>query len=136
MGTLVLLQRIQERKASVAVVGLGYVGLPLAMAAAAAGFDVTGFDTEPHRVESLTRGPAWGGGLPARFPPGAPRPGHRPLRVGGRAKDLGGARPRPPNLDEAFLPAFHRRGRAVLAPKARGDGEAAGEPLPPRQHRP
>src|SRR5260370_29527801 len=59
MGTLVLLQRIQERKASVAVVGLGYVGLPLAMAASAAGFDVTGFDTEPHRVESLTRGESY-----------------------------------------------------------------------------
>src|SRR5205085_1341108 len=59
MGTLVLLQRIQERKASVAVVGLGYVGLPLAMAAAAAGFDVTGFDTEPHRVASLTRGESY-----------------------------------------------------------------------------
>src|SRR2546429_20914 len=59
MGTLVLLQRIQERKASVAVVGLGYVGLPLAMAAAAAGFDVTGFDTEAHRVESLTRGESY-----------------------------------------------------------------------------
>src|SRR5437879_4141749 len=59
MGTLVLLQRIQERKASVAVVGLGYVGLPLAMAAAAAGFDVTGFDTEAHRVESLTRGDSY-----------------------------------------------------------------------------
>jgi UDP-N-acetyl-D-glucosamine dehydrogenase len=56
MGTLVLLQRIQERKAAVAVLGLGYVGLPLAMAAAAAGFDVTGFDTEAHRVESLSRG--------------------------------------------------------------------------------
>ena len=59
MGTLVLLQRIQERKASVAVVGLGYVGLPLAMAAAAAGFDVTGLDTEVHRVESLTRGESY-----------------------------------------------------------------------------
>jgi nucleotide sugar dehydrogenase len=59
MGTLVLLQRIQERKASVAVVGLGYVGLPLAIAAAAAGFDVTGFDTEAHRVESLTSGESY-----------------------------------------------------------------------------
>jgi UDP-N-acetyl-D-glucosamine dehydrogenase len=59
MGTLVLLRRIQERKASVVVVGLGYVGLPLALAAAEAGFSVTGFDTEAHRVESLARGESY-----------------------------------------------------------------------------
>ncbi len=59
MDTPVLLRRIQERKATVAVVGLGYVGLPLAVAAAGAGFKVTGFDTEAHRVSALARGESY-----------------------------------------------------------------------------
>jgi UDP-N-acetyl-D-glucosamine dehydrogenase len=59
MGEPTLLGRIQERTAPVAVVGLGYVGLPLALAAAAAGFAVTGFDTEVHRVEALRRGESY-----------------------------------------------------------------------------
>jgi UDP-N-acetyl-D-glucosamine dehydrogenase len=56
MGTLVLLQNIQDRKATVAVIGLGYVGLPLALGAAAAGFTVIGYDTETERIEDLARG--------------------------------------------------------------------------------
>lgn len=41
---------------TVAVVGLGYVGLPLAVAFAGAGFAVTGFDLDAHRVERLAAG--------------------------------------------------------------------------------
>ena len=37
-------------EAHVAVVGCGYVGLPLAVAAAEAGFSVTGFDTDRVRI--------------------------------------------------------------------------------------
>lgn len=40
----------------VAVVGLGYVGLPLAVAFAEAGVDVVGIDTDAGKVESLSRG--------------------------------------------------------------------------------
>ena len=40
----------------IAVVGLGYVGLPVACAFAAAGFDVTGFDIDRDRVAELRRG--------------------------------------------------------------------------------
>ena len=40
----------------VAVVGQGYVGLPLAIAAAQAGHDVVGIDTNIELVESLSRG--------------------------------------------------------------------------------
>jgi UDP-N-acetyl-D-glucosamine dehydrogenase len=39
----------------VGIVGLGYVGLPLAVAFAEAGCDVVGFDSEPRRVERLQR---------------------------------------------------------------------------------
>ncbi len=48
--------RIQTRSARVGVIGLGYVGLPLARAFAAAGFTVTGFDIDPHKVEKLNAG--------------------------------------------------------------------------------
>lgn len=41
---------------AVAVVGLGYVGLPLAVAYAEAGFDVAGFDVDDERVAALDRG--------------------------------------------------------------------------------
>jgi UDP-N-acetyl-D-glucosamine dehydrogenase len=41
---------------SVAILGLGYVGLPLAVTAARAGHNVTGFDTSPERVRQLDAG--------------------------------------------------------------------------------
>jgi UDP-N-acetyl-D-glucosamine dehydrogenase len=59
VGTRVLLQRIQERRATVAVVGLGYVGLPVAMGALGAGFTVIGFDTEEQRTEQLSQGESY-----------------------------------------------------------------------------
>jgi UDP-N-acetyl-D-glucosamine dehydrogenase len=40
----------------VVIVGQGYVGLPLAVAGAEAGFDVTGFDSDPARVAMLNEG--------------------------------------------------------------------------------
>ena len=48
--------RIADRSAHVAVVGCGYVGLPLGMAFAEAGFVVTGMDTDAARVRSLNDG--------------------------------------------------------------------------------
>jgi UDP-N-acetyl-D-glucosamine dehydrogenase len=48
--------RIRSREARIAVVGLGYVGLPLAMAFADAGFHVSGVDSAADRVERLRAG--------------------------------------------------------------------------------
>ncbi|RVU21642.1 nucleotide sugar dehydrogenase [Methylobacterium oryzihabitans] len=48
--------RLRERRALVGIVGLGYVGLPLALAALQAGFPVLGFDVDPGRVAALNRG--------------------------------------------------------------------------------
>jgi UDP-N-acetyl-D-glucosamine dehydrogenase len=45
--------RIRTREARVGIVGLGYAGLPLAMAFAEAGFDVTGIDVNERRVEAV-----------------------------------------------------------------------------------
>ena len=46
-------ERVASRSARVGIVGLGYAGLPLAMAFAEAGFDVTGIDLSRERVDLL-----------------------------------------------------------------------------------
>ena len=51
-----LKQRIEERSARVGVIGLGYVGLPLAVAFGKAGFSVTGVDVDRRRVQCLMAG--------------------------------------------------------------------------------
>ena len=51
-----LQQAIRERTAKLGVIGLGYVGLPLAMMYSRTGFNVTGFDVDPAKVETLNRG--------------------------------------------------------------------------------
>lgn len=49
-------EKIQSKTARVAVIGLGYVGLPLAVEKARAGFDVIGVERNPERVEMVNRG--------------------------------------------------------------------------------
>ena len=49
-------ERLKSRSATVGVVGLGYVGLPLAVAFARAGFPVIGVDTDPVRAALLACG--------------------------------------------------------------------------------
>ncbi|HZZ90523.1 MAG TPA: nucleotide sugar dehydrogenase [Caulobacteraceae bacterium] len=51
-----LVQRLADRSARVGVIGLGYVGLPLAAATAAAGFRTLGFDIDPQKPTQLNRG--------------------------------------------------------------------------------
>ena len=48
--------RISDRNATITVVGQGYVGLPLAVEFARAGFKVHGLDTERERIEMLAEG--------------------------------------------------------------------------------
>ncbi|MCX5713292.1 MAG: nucleotide sugar dehydrogenase, partial [Candidatus Omnitrophica bacterium] len=50
-----LKRRIAAKKASIAVVGLGYVGLPLAVEFAKKGFQVTGIDLDKERVERIRK---------------------------------------------------------------------------------
>src|SRR5208283_2360266 len=54
-----LRQKIANRKAQTGVVGLGYVGLPLAVELALAGFSVTGIDIDQSKVDSLNRGESY-----------------------------------------------------------------------------
>jgi UDP-N-acetyl-D-glucosamine dehydrogenase len=51
-----LLNRFQEQRARVAVIGLGYVGLPLAVAFARAGHTVVGIDVDAAKVEAINHG--------------------------------------------------------------------------------
>ncbi|HPP53629.1 MAG TPA: NAD(P)-binding domain-containing protein, partial [Thermoguttaceae bacterium] len=51
-----LLEKIQQRTACVGVIGLGYVGLPLAIEFAQAGFAVLGFDLDVKKVEAIRAG--------------------------------------------------------------------------------
>ena len=52
-------EKILSRTARVGIIGLGYVGLPLAMEFARAGFSVTGIDIEPTKVARLNRGESY-----------------------------------------------------------------------------
>ena len=51
-----MFDRFHNRTAHVAVVGLGYVGLPLAAALAASGYEVVGIDLDQTKVEAVNRG--------------------------------------------------------------------------------
>ncbi len=65
MGQLAELGRkIDERTARVGVIGLGYVGLPLAVELARAGFDVTGFEIDAEKVRSIEAGISYIGDVP------------------------------------------------------------------------
>ncbi len=54
-----LLQKIQNHQARVAIIGLGYVGLPLAVAFARTGFSVIGVDVDAEKVEAVNRGDSY-----------------------------------------------------------------------------
>ena len=70
---------IRGHSALVGIVGLGYVGLPLALTFIEKGFTVLGFDVDPTKVDALGRARATSStstaaGCPRRSPRGASRP--------------------------------------------------------------
>ena len=52
-------RKLRDRSAKMAVLGLGYVGLPLATVFAEAGFDVTGIDPDQKKVDALEAGASY-----------------------------------------------------------------------------
>ena len=50
------MQKVADRSAHISVIGLGYVGLPLAIGFARAGYQVTGIDTDPNKVTGIQDG--------------------------------------------------------------------------------
>lgn len=60
-----LLNKLNERRAVVGVIGLGYVGLPLAVEFARGGSKVIGFDLDPSRVDTINNGRSYIPDVPA-----------------------------------------------------------------------
>ena len=123
-NTASTLERIRARQARVGVIGLGYVGLPLVVEFARAGFDVTGFDVDASKTEQINAGHSYipdvaerrsRGMRPCRQDPGDNR--HEPARRDGRDRHL---RPDAAAQDQGSRPLLRRpRGRS-----GRGDAEA------------
>jgi UDP-N-acetyl-D-glucosamine dehydrogenase len=51
-----LIEKLQNKTAKIAILGLGYVGLPLAVVFGEAGFKVTGIDPDARKVDALNKG--------------------------------------------------------------------------------
>ena len=60
-----LLERIHSTTARIGIIGLGYVGLPLAVEFAHAGFDVTGFDVDESKIAAINSGQSYIPDVPA-----------------------------------------------------------------------
>ena len=61
-----LREKLEHRNATAAVIGLGYVGLPLAMEIVQAGFDVIGIDLDPNKISALKQGKSYISDVPQR----------------------------------------------------------------------
>ena len=51
-----LKSKIKDKTANIGIIGLGYVGLPLAVEFAKAGFTVTGFDNDKNKLSQIKKG--------------------------------------------------------------------------------
>jgi len=60
-----LIRRIEAREACVGIVGLGYVGLPLAVEFAESGLSVLGFEVSADKAEAVNRGDSYVGDVPS-----------------------------------------------------------------------
>ena len=54
-----ILDRIRSRQARIGIIGLGYVGLPLAVEFARAGFGVVGFDVDTGKIDKINAGTSY-----------------------------------------------------------------------------
>jgi len=71
-----LLRRIEDRSAQVGVIGLGYVGLPLAVELAREGFRVTGVESNPEKCAKVNRGQSYVGDVSSEAVAGLVTSGH------------------------------------------------------------
>jgi UDP-N-acetyl-D-glucosamine dehydrogenase len=56
MVTNRLIERLRDKQATIGIVGLGYVGLPLVLRYSEVGFHVIGFDVDQRKIDKLSRG--------------------------------------------------------------------------------
>ena len=59
MAMVDLLSKIEKREAVVGIIGLGYVGLPMAIHFGKKGFRVIGFDVDVRKIDMLLRGESY-----------------------------------------------------------------------------
>ena len=62
---VILEEKIRSKRARVGIVGLGYVGLPLAVEFAKAGFTVTGIDISEEKTRRVNAGDSYVGDIPS-----------------------------------------------------------------------
>jgi UDP-N-acetyl-D-glucosamine dehydrogenase len=58
-----LMEKLEKKEARIAILGLGYVGLPLAVVFATAGFNVVGIDPDKRKIASLEKGESYIGDI-------------------------------------------------------------------------
>ena len=147
-GSNVLRDRLADRSARVGVIGLGYVGLPLAVEFARAGFVTTGIDLDARKVDAVNRGgassldalrhalpPPQALGVAALALGGATGAGHtprrrrlaRPRRLGRR--QIFEEHPRDLGRSAALADAGHLQD--ATAPSRQGDRDEISGPDPP-----
>lgn len=68
-----LLTRLHDRSARIGIVGMGYVGLPLALRFAEVGYSVLGFDVDGSKIEALNAGRSYIGHISQQSVATAPR---------------------------------------------------------------
>ena len=61
-----MIQRIQNKEARVGIIGLGYVGLPLLIEFAKAGFPISGFDVDQVKIDQLNLGKSYIRHIPSK----------------------------------------------------------------------
>ena len=100
-----LLAKINDHNAVVAIVGLGYVGLPLAVAFAEHGFPVIGIDVDARKVTSLNHGESYVQDIPSERL-AAIVAGGNPGSDGPRPPAPSGRRPTTPHSQPATRRSF------------------------------
>jgi UDP-N-acetyl-D-glucosamine dehydrogenase len=73
MNSAAIVASFRDRTATVGIIGLGYVGLPLALTFAGKGFTTVGFDVDPAKVERLAAGQSYLGHIPDAAITAAPK---------------------------------------------------------------
>ena len=54
-----LLEKIEKRNAKIGIIGQGYVGLPLSVELSKQGFNVTGFEVDQSKIDSINNGKSY-----------------------------------------------------------------------------